>query len=465
MMSKLKSLSFRFLLTIAGMTLVLLNCGGGGSTEPSEQPAVSGRITLEGSGDLSGIQVRLFNEVTLDAGLSAISTTYSNAAFPLSQESVFDHRQFSAVASATTGNDGSYEITGVGEGSTYIMVVSSDDIGFRYVYNVTTASAVNLDLRPVQRLSGNYFNQPLNFENDYILVEDDVFLDPNSNLTFSGDNIFVFGGAHTVTVRGNTTINTGANLHVFGETISTTGELLFENHGNLNLRNLLAHNDFKLAIDNSTFTLTASSLQNTADVALSVFNSTGTIENSIFLDSNVGANLTQFNNGILRNAVFLDNSTDLELSQSSDIEVSYTLFQESGLNLELIGVTGNVHHNDFLSSTENIIVADLTTVSITENVFRDSDYNIRYQRISHQKPSVDVTPQRNNYINTAIYVVELRGTTSIARVFATDNYWGTTQTTEIDELIFDRSDLEGLDIVTYEPFSTGELSTAGVNGS
>ena len=89
-----------------------------------------------------------------------------------------------------------------------------------------------------------------------------------------------------------------------------------------------------------------------------------------------------------------------------------------------------------------------TGASITNNTFVNNS-----TALSGSGPR---TVFNNNFINSSRYAI-YNGDSSL---LASNNYWGTTNTTLIDQMIYDMNDNVLYGLVTYTPILTAPVTTA-----
>ena len=168
--------------------LVIIGC-----QNPIDNPAgnISGNILLEDQLDYSGIAVSIYNLAKLDTKIVDINTEYPHIGVIINQQTQFDHRFQTPVKTALTNEDGDFKVQNIPVG-VYNIVISKDNYGFKYVYNVPIIEGNNqLDeyytLYQEIHLSGDSFDDiTFEFDHHYIIDDDyniynaDVIIEPNS---------------------------------------------------------------------------------------------------------------------------------------------------------------------------------------------------------------------------------------------------------------------------------------------
>lgn len=110
--------------------LFILTCSK--DTTGPKKVTFSGNVTLEGETEHSGVTVRLYQPVQLDTALLRMNQQYPQIGVQISQATEFDHREYSAAYSTTTGANGSWRIDEVPEGA-YNVVAEKDSFGWQCV--------------------------------------------------------------------------------------------------------------------------------------------------------------------------------------------------------------------------------------------------------------------------------------------------------------------------------------------
>ena len=192
---------------------------------------------------------------------------------------------------------------------------------------------------------------------------------------------------------------------------------------------------------------------------------------------NGGYNDTGFNL-IANNSIQHNTDIGIKLSQSSDTLIG-NLIDYNGAGLHLFMAAGNFIKNNIIK--ENTYEGVSLTEESDNNTFEKNSVNLNNSGISIIN-SVDSLPSKNNtflYNNITqnigeTFVIETGPQSGIHynvfqsysdtssfinrysdTIFATNNYWSTTDTTEINNIIYDKSDYIKYGVVVYKPLIEG----------
>lgn len=132
-------------------------------------------------------------------------------------------------------------------------------------------------------------------------------------------------------------------------------------------------------------------------------------------------------NTIVRNNIFWNNNIAIFSEQKGDNNIfQYNSFYQNAYAIDIVsGIEGNMHFNNTFSLNSVVMTASAETE--------------------------DIVFHNNNIMNTYGYEnIVVNNTTT--NFFIPDNYWGTTDTSQIDNLIYDKLDDDILGEFNYNPF-------------
>ncbi|MCK6622853.1 MAG: hypothetical protein HUU32_15885 [Calditrichaceae bacterium] len=446
------------LFTFSLLSLIVLFSCSKDSSGPDNTVTVSGKVTLEGQSDHSGVTVSLYALVTLNPEIVAINQQYPAIGVKISQETEFDHRAGTAVYSTITNASGDWNIEKVEQG-TYHVVAEKDGFGWRYALNLTAGNMGTLLLKGVKTFSGMLANQAFAFNNDFIRIDGNTIFDQNTQVSFTGVNYLVFSGNNLALIlRGGVNYQADSRLFAFTANNNSNCKLNFENISNLQIQNFTALNKLAVTITNSSFNINNSVFYNPDNIAIRTSHGSGTIRNSIFRNSLVGVAMDQVNNTTVERNIYHRNQSDIEADIVDSLMIQLNSFSNAVVNLDLVSTSCEIKNNEFSNSTEGILISGLSNIKATLNDFKDYFKNVRLIAISHQPNSIALTMNHNNFINTSDFILQVATGSVSQSVDATLNYWGTTIILEIEAKIADVSN-----VVQFEPYLFNADPQAGIN--
>jgi len=101
-----------------------------------------GTVNLDGESDHSGITLGIYEIVTLDTTITRINNQYPHIGIKISQHTEFDHRFGTLIKTGETDASGYFQITDIPTG-VYNVVAIKDGFGFRYVYEISISDGDN----------------------------------------------------------------------------------------------------------------------------------------------------------------------------------------------------------------------------------------------------------------------------------------------------------------------------------
>jgi len=452
-----------FLVIFNLASLILFSCSKNGTESNDNTITVSGKVTLEGQSDHSGVTVRLYKPVTLDTALVRINRQYPNIGVQISQETEFDHREQTASYSTTTNASGDWRIEKVEKGS-YNVVAEKNGFGWGYVLDLPAGNASTMQLNSEKPYSGTYNSQNLVFENDFIRINGNTLFDQNSQITFRGNNYIVFNSNQlNLIFQGGVNFQNSLALFLLTANDNVNCRFIIENNNNLQIKNITVQDGLEVIIRNSKVDLRNSIFYNPEDIALRVSIGSGNISNCLMRNSKAGLNLDQI--------VYIANEKNIYFQNQGDVYTDFidsslfknNMFYDSDLNLDLVSTNSNIQNNEFYKSEQNISIADVSDISVDNNHFKGNTNNIRLNSVSHQFFVVDFLAKQNNFIETNNYIIFVAAAAPrLDTLYAINNYWGTPNESTIQEKIYDGHDISSDKYVIYSPFLLTEVASAGI---
>lgn len=459
-------MKFLKVIALPVILFVVLIAACGGDDGPGDEPrGVAGTFTISGQSDHSGITVSVYSVDVVEAVLRTLKNRFPQNGPVLSPELRFNHREFSSLASTTSGADGSWELSGIDRNSSYILVAEHPAIGFAYFFDVQGTNDLTRSLVPRITLTGNSFAQNLVFNNQVVDIVGNVFVDNASQINITGHCFFNFDGNNSLTSRAQFTVAAGARLTLLNGGTGNA-ELEFENTSSVSLQNLSVFERVEVIMNNSVYAITESAFLAPNTNSLRMINGTGSLRNVLFHNQQIAIDASQIDSLSASRLIFSGNFHDVAISNSSFADFSDNLFYNGGLNLEYISTNGNVSYNHFESSINNVIIADISTVTVENNHFESNDKNLWLQQISHGQPDVIVDVHFNNFVATQTYAVQLENGTIPDSLDAVNNFWNSTLEPDIQNIIYDKNDnpngSNSLKYVKFKPFEFQAVPTAGI---
>src|SRR3990172_2233001 len=147
--------------------------------------SLSGTVHLEGQEDHSGVTVALYNLVEPDTAVVRLQKEFAFVGVTISQQTEFDHRLAEAVYTTTTKADGSFHFSGV-EKNTYNLAAFKNGYGWRYVYEINSATAkeslTEIELYPETEVQGQLGQYTVWPENRHFVVTEDIVIPEGATL-------------------------------------------------------------------------------------------------------------------------------------------------------------------------------------------------------------------------------------------------------------------------------------------
>ena len=482
-----------FIILFVFCFLLIIGCD---SNTKIQKGVISGEITLEGQTDHSGITVMLYNADIVPEKLKEINNQYPQLAFPLKDKHIFDHRERTPLFTVVTNNNGFFSFPEVVYGK-YIITYLKEGWGYNYLFDIEL-NAQEISLNNTQKadlllypetivpvtIEGNY-----NFlQNHCYVVENDVTALPTSTLNFAQDAKILIAPSKKITIYGNCSFPEGddfAYINSYSGIYSSTNTEILNGEGIVYLGVTETINNICIANQNT---------------GISIRTNETTLHNLLVRDCVFGITSVQVNNLEISNSIIMDNKSQDAAAISNytvtGCNVQDNIFYNNYISLKHeIVKNAVISNNAFIIGSREFINSWESTCEFSHNLVDNQGIGIENTGMSnltisynHLKAKKCIqTYHSNNWYNTVNngwtkannndFIAEVYAIESIACYYYPDgpypldfknNYWNTTSSVIIDELIVDFNDL-GLvggsgvtSIVNYVPFKNGPVAGAGI---
>lgn len=449
--------------------ILVLSCSKDSNGPDNNTVTVSGKVTLEGLSDYSGVTVSLYAPVALNPEIAAINQQYPNIGVKISQETEFDHRAGTAAYSATTNAAGEWSIGNVAKG-TYNLAVQKSGFGWRYLYNndlngdrtltevqlypeialrTTLDSSLTLQSGHTYWLEGDFFVLP----NGELAIEDGVTIiaKPNARLIVqgalnrigsSGFTRFTAQTRSKAQWRGIVFSNASTNLARVIAEFATTAITL--NQLSSGIQNLYCReNTTGLAVSNAT----------PADSVV--------ITNLLLPGNDEGMLIGNTNAWIVQSAIFHGASENgLKVTQANG-RVSNSYFLRNGRGISAITIPFlKIEHCNFEQNSNNDLFLDGTAAKVLKNIINPQTVGVKFIRNSS-------TEMHENGFPGSTLAIENLG--NVPGSNAQWNWWNTADVQVIEQRIYHKPDINPNDpaypntgIVDYSNYYTAMIGNIGI---
>lgn len=472
------------------MCLMLVSCV---SSTKVESGTIIGTVLLDEESDHSDIIVSIYKANVVSQELKDINLKYPNIGFHVNDSIMFDHRISTPIKRVSTSINGAFSFDKMPYGE-YIIVYEKEGWGYNYRHNVVLKES-ELDVSKDGTLKlykeivlPAYIDDSIVFESNKTYVAlSDVTVGPAGSLVFNDNSRLLLGPGVKISSHGSIVSPEGGGRGFVSSYIVDLDNLaLYRGNG---VSVLGGEADLK----NISFSL----LYGALEVSLNEC----TLSMLSFVDCQFGLKVLSCDDMSTSNCVILknneNNSIALEVYNVQGFDLHDNLFYDNGLAIKQeitkdAMLWNNVLINNAITyqhlwESESIFRNNYieTTGTGIENSGK-SNLEILYNDISakdcvktyHSHHSTNTvsrgwTKANNNNFQASQYVVESKAHYSYSGgpypLDFKNNYWGTSNSAEIDELIIDYYDL-GLDIypglvssvVEYIPFKRSKVVDAGI---
>jgi len=442
-------------------------------------------ITEQGGEALANATIMLFEPDEVDASVQQLQMDYAGIGASNSWQELFDHRTREPLLKTVADAEGNFTLEGLEKGN-YVLVTFLDAWGFRYqTVSIVKedVTGVQLDLYPVTSL-------PTVLNEDFSMLEGRVYQAPpgliqlaGSTLKCKGNAVLLMEEGGEASFHGDLSIEEGASLRIMSKDriySSSYSEQAPKRYNQISLHGNHDSEIRKLLLQDCVYGLrvlgvngltlvdsrvrplyTALVVSNSNNVSILNCTVTGSRESSLaalYRENSNHVSISKCHFYLNRNAIFLSNcaesevretffdqnsAMDVHFGENSTGKLEYCSFPNS--NLAVYNYKGQiqVHRNEITAKTGIYNYQLRASFSANYNNFDCSVYAVKSKGIFYNSP--------------------------ILHMDATQNYWGTTDTARIDELIYDRNDEDPQDVnysllktvVDYRPFKS-QKNTAGI---
>ncbi len=473
--------------------LILFGCGG--STSP-EQGKIVGTVLLEGQIDHSGIEVMLFDSDTVPDEIKLFNNQHPNVGRILRDQDVFDHRLQQVLQTTLTDSSGSYEFLPV-PFNEYIIAYRKANWGYNYQF----------DLQIIQEI--------VEIEPKTLYPEIQVSSLIDGFYEFLPDRTYRISSETVTSLTSVLKFYPGAKLIFDPQTkLSVNGSLMTFRANDLNTTLTSSHNIYDQqgpTQSNGAVEITSvsniSSISNLRVCLLydGVINTKSdlSIQSSIFDHNLFGIQSHDVSGFDVSGCVLFSNSNPegvtVYLSRTMDTLVHDNVFFSNAQSIQHeICAAATISNNVFLSGTKEVQNTYESNCLLTQNVFYNSLVAVVNTGISNLEISYNdfnvgkciIANETNNWHNTAtdgltkannnnfrasevaveISCVYLTSSGQPITLDFTQNYWDTSSSIDISNMISDSNDYYppppgsgwNWGLVDYQPFRSQSVATAGI---
>ncbi len=460
--------------------------------------------------DFSGVTVALYRPAVLDTTISRINGQFPNIGIQINQQTEFDHRLQNPVKIITTSANGSFNLSKISLGK-YNLVVMKENWGVRYFFDINITEGQNsllsalislsgksedvrnaVELYPVRSLSG-YIYTPYAFETNHsYVVNENVSL--QGNVIFESSSYIWVSPAKSINIDDGS-VSTPAPGSDYAR-ISTTHNMYGTSASTIDPDNQYFYSINCSAIVTFAQNQLNSIITTNSQSGWEIKTSGIDISNMVFKNNKIGlycyfveeVTITNcnasFSSNDLYGGIALTSCANTEMQQLIITNCSVGISQDNCQNANIsqsyisaISIRG-VYNTYYTTSNVTHCTID-NSINAIYNAGR-SNTNVQNCNISSQ---IGIYNNQGNAIAAAYFTASLNnfyctvyGIKTIAKfgvdyhLNATNNYWGTNNTSVIyNDLIWDQSDENPNDpeyhiygIVDYLPVKFTKVIDAGV---
>ncbi len=426
-------------------------------TDPGEETVTfSGKVTLEGQTDHSGVTFALYKPVELDTALVRINEQYPNIGVQISQETEFDHREHTPVVTTVSDAGGNWKIENVAQGE-YNVVASKDGFGWQYRYEVGRGSQ-NFDLSEVINVSGILTGNIMWESGKSYVLEGEVFVDAGATLTIE-EKVWCLGKLNSrLTVNGRV-IKTQTGFSHFSNDISNSGfwRGILINSSNNTLDGItLRKTTSGISIRNNSNKINNAIITGASSTGISLSQNISQCSiDKVLLDENfVGLQVSDADNtNEIKNSIIIGSNDDgISISQS-DILISNNLITKNANGIICwFQSDAIIKNNDIVKNLSVGIEVSGCKPSITFNNIQSNEFQAIYITARGYNSKSEPVINRNNLSTKSQVITQIVGTIVSDNgedIDATNNWWATTDITVLNSMIIDKNDYDPSDQVNY----------------
>jgi len=457
-----------------------------------------GVIHLEGQSDHSGIIVAVYELAYLDTTIVRINNEYPHIGVIINQHTEFDHRFQSPVKFTETDIEGNFLIKKIPVGE-YNIVALRDNFGFKYIYEIDIEKGdydltQQVTLYEEQCLYGDIEDNWI-FETDhhYIIGEEgsnSTNFTPGTNLEIQPGAIIRIEPDNDLIIHGTISAQ-GEEDNMFWVT-SNEGfvETLEQNYiDSTNYYNNFELSPYSIVVDDiiewGKFDLANIGLLNQVNnlhMQNGIFRDSECGFYSINVDSTFCSNLSsktitneskagiyfnQVSNGLIEKNVIINCKIGIKTKNTSSPNIENNFLQNVSYNIWISWYSLPIIQYNEIRNENSIGIYDHRSYEVVQYNNFSNKIGIIYDECYPEIPEI-----HDNNFNCSLYAIKIRNTIYYtADIDAGSNYFGTTNFIEINNLIWDKSDLEENDptypftgIVLFDPYLIEDYHTAGIQG-
>nr|MDK2851503.1 hypothetical protein [Candidatus Cloacimonadota bacterium] len=478
------------LLLLLTACVLLWSCD---SSTNTSKGIIKGIVLLDGETDHSGIVVSIYNAGIVPEELRLVQDQYPQLAFPVDDKVLFDHREYEALYTVYTDNEGNFSFPKLPYDE-YIVTYSKEGWGYNYLFDIELNSD---EINITDKISKLYaeIELPSYIEGQYVL---------NSGKCYVAKNDVVIGVSGLLIMEANSRLLIDQNVKISSHGLISTpdseerayitsysgiysGAMQSSNMGDglyvYSGTNELANISFSyllnaLQISSDDFAIEFLSFNQCAFGLVARAMDDMSISKSLFIncnDTNAAACHAYDVQGLEASGnLFYSNyiAQKHEIVKNAVVEDNAFINNDRGY-LNLWESTTDFRYNEVTSDGIAIENSGKSNLNITYNDI-DSKVGVKtyYSYQSYNTVDNGWTKANHNNIIASQYAVESR-----AYYYYPDgpypldfanNWWGTTDISALDDLIIDYNDL-GLEggygvtsIVNYNPIRTSQVNGAGI---
>lgn len=461
---------FTNILILFTFSFLLMTCSNKGTDPGEEAVTFSGKVTLEGQTDQSGVTIALYKPVELDTALVRINQQYPNIGVQISQETEFDHREHTPIVTTVSDVSGNWKIENVAEGE-YNVVASKDEFGWIYKTNSNGGTSTNFSLKSVQRISGS-INSDFTFEESrQYIVESTVVFQAGATVTFeTGSEILVNANAKLQLLKPPVIRKTSKQFTVFKSInpgsywdrieIKVPGQVL-------NIQYLYIIESRRGLDISGVISVTECFIRSSSTNGVNISNSgISSFTNSIISYSMEGLILNSVDSIAIQSCILLKNEIHGISSRMASIYLRNNYLLNAGLGIGVYLQSDNDMDitNTEISNFDVGVQQSHSDITGNENVLRMCRVAIYVSWLSGGNPDAEVLDfHQSNFINISSFLVAVGRSGLVNNGQMQNNYWDTNDIAEISSKIEDVND-NPLSYVEIEflPFLSVENTTAGL---
>lgn len=445
-----------FLVILNLYSLILLSCSKNGTESNDNTITVSGKVTLEGQGDHSGVTVRLYKPVTLDTALVRINQQYPNIGVQISQETEFDHRGETASYSTTTNANGDWNIENVVDGE-YNLVASKDGYGWQYRYAVKGGS-FTFNLSPTVLQNGILTGSIVWESGKTYVLEGDVYVDAAATLTIQ-ENVWCLAKQNSRLIVEGKIIKSATGFSYFTNDISNSGTwrgIVLNSSNNAFNGIIIDKASNAIRSDNTSNSIENTIIRNATGIGIGLSQNISQvlIDNVLLLNNQVGLEISgadstnQITNSVITGSI----QQGIQLTQSN-ILIRNNLIRNNSLGISCLFESQAIIQNNNIQEnlTDGIEVSGSKPEIMYNNIISNDRMAINITARGYTVPAQPVI-HNNNLSTKSDFIIKLIGTSASPNnldISAENNWWSTTDVVNINNMIYDKNDVDPSDMIRY----------------